>query len=121
MTIKGYRLLKKLKKAQTKEKDIVYISYSDLTASRVIETGNVPSIVGISKYENSLRPTLKYLRDSGYVHWSEKNEQYVWVTHAGWHFEETVIQKVLSFLIKSVAVPIVVAFITALLTTILLG
>lgn len=65
MTIKGYRLLKKLKKAQTKEKDIVYISYSDLTASRVIEKGNVPSIVGISKYENSLRPTLKYLRDSG--------------------------------------------------------
>lgn len=121
MTIKGYKLLKKLKKAQVEEVDTVYISYTDLTVSRVMNERNSPSIASISKYKNSLRSTLKYLSDMGYINWNQKNDEYTKVTHTGWHFEEVVVQKILSFLMKSVIVPIVVAFITALLTTMLLG
>lgn len=69
--------------------------------------------------ENHLKPSIHYLLDQKLL---EKNGPYsIHLTHSGYHYWQTTVTAFLWFLMKSVAVPIVVAAATTLVTLWLQG
>lgn len=116
MTIKAYRLLKIIKKAQINESKEVFIDFNERYVCTVSEKNDSKVTIDISEYEQSLLNTLEYLIDSGLIEKNYSSSSYVKVTHLGWHFGEITLWKIFSFLMKSIIVPIFVAFITAILT-----
>ena len=116
MTIKAYRLLKIIKKAQINESKEVFIDFNERYVCTVSEKNDSKVTIDISEYEQSLLNTLEYLIDSGLIEKNYSSSSYVKVTHLGWHFGEITLWKIFSFLMKSIIVPIFVALITAILT-----
>lgn len=119
-TIQSLRLLHRLKKAQGDEQCKVYINTEDLTARRVTETSEARECVSLSGFETSLGSTLNFLQRKGalsYVKYSVHPDIYCHVSHDGYHLFQWSTQTALSFLFKSVLVPIVVAAITAFIVS----
>jgi len=124
-TFQAHCLLRKLKKAQVKEDNNIAIILSTMKAGVIVHQGEEREtpIVDISEFKGSLRSILPYLQEKNYIQYSEEKlgrEEIisVRVCHAGWHIWQTLFYKVLSFLFRSIAVPIVVAFLTSLVTVI---
>lgn len=118
MTIQSYLFLRKLKKAQITENGTVYFNEEKMTMS-VEHKANEPYVdIDISKYENSIKSIVDYLRGHNLVIAPAANHglSYVKVTHEGWRATQVQIGKLIRFLTASVLVPIVVSAITALIT-----
>ena len=107
------KLLKLLKKAQQVENGHVFLHDDGLEMwGKHPETG-IEVHIPLKGFEHSAYPMLSYLIDKGLV---VQNSFAYAVTPAGWHYSEEQLSAFVSFLIQSVAVPIVVSIVTTLLT-----
>lgn len=112
MTIQSWWLLKKLKKAQRYEGAAFGIDTETMTARTLYVDSDDVQTVRIGAYANTLEPTLSYLEKCGYIRISSNNCGQV--LHPGWHWGQITAGKFISFVIRSIAVPIIVSFLTAL-------
>ena len=101
MTKQARKLLKKLKEAQQLEDLAFGIDFDGLEAVTLCMDNEDVKTVDISEHGGALQ-----MGDSGCGQ----------VLHAGWHRGQILFSKFLQFLLKSVVVPIVVSFLTALIT-----
>lgn len=118
MTIQALWLLGRLKYVQ-RYKD-AYFAIDDETST--IKTMYVAQkdirkakLIG---YRNSLESTLDHLADHKYIELVDGGGR---VLHAGWHWGQITAGKFANFLFRSVAVPVVVALLTTLITMWLSG
>lgn len=118
MTIQAWWLLGRLKYVQ-RYKD-AWFAFED--ESNTIKTMYVPEKyvrrINLIGYRNSLESTLNHLADRKYIELVDGGGR---VLHAGWHWGQIVMGKIASFLFRSIAVPVVVAFLTAVITMWLSG
>ena len=114
MTKQARKLLKKLKEAQQLEDLAFGIDFDGLEAVTLCMDNEDVKTVDISEHGGALQTTLDYLDDQGDIEMGDSSCGQV--LHAGWHRGQILFSKFLQFLIKSVVVPIVVSFLTALIT-----
>ena len=119
MTYQAYFLLRQIRKVQLSENGRVLIDPD----TKLLQTYEGPSDksrgIDLSKKWSSVPSTLQYLVDNGYA--TVKVHRYYKLTHAGYHYTQTIISSVCSFLIKSIGVPIGVSILTTLITLVLFG
>lgn len=114
MIIQARVLLKKLKKAQKTADSHIYIDYEKLTAIQGYKDDPTQKAVDLKRFHGSIRSYLQYLEKLGYVKvWPHGVVQ---VQTSGWQLGQIEREQLLTFLIQSVAVPIVVSIVTTLLT-----
>ncbi len=115
MTFQAYKLLTDLKKTQIAEDGQIWLDADNMLMMTVMETNNSKCIViNLSKKWNSLYSTLDYLRSQGLL--NKHTATYYSLTHAGYHYNQTICTNICSFLLKSIFVPITVsAFTTVVL------
>ena len=118
MTIQSLIFLYQLKKAQILEEKFVYINDKEKTICTVSEKGGIVHTIDMAKKWNSVHSMLTYLKGYNLVEWS--NNDYARLTHAGFHYYQTLFSSICNFLFRSIAVPIAVAFVTTLITNSLL-
>lgn len=116
MTIQALAMLSKLKKAQIAEDGTVYIDRETLSLCTVQAEG-APSVeIGVKNWRHSLDSVLSHLKRQNLIIMDGSLEEYVQVTHDGWHIWQTAISHFLWFLFSSIFVPIVVSAITTIIT-----
>ena len=69
-----------------------------------------------SPYSNEIMSIIPYLESLGYVRIDNNNDTVFYLTHEGFHYKEIAFNKFISFLAKSILVPVVVSACTSLLT-----
>lgn len=123
MTIQALHFLCLLKKAQGKENEVVLLHTREMKAASRISAGQerTSPIVDISRYKSSLDSVLDFLQNKKYIEFENVPDRktrviMVKVNHAGWHLLQTGIGRMLSFLLRSIAVPITVSILTTILT-----
>lgn len=123
MTIQSICFLRLLKKAQGDESQTVLLHVNEMKAASHISLGESRKspIVDISRYRTSLDSVLDFLQNKKYIEFEDAPERrtrviMVKVTHAGWHLFQTAAGMALSFLFRSVAVPITVSALTTIIT-----
>ena len=118
MTIQALWLLARLKYVQ-RYKD-AWFTFDDENGT--IKTAHVTPEdireIKLTGYRNSLESTLDHLSDQEYIELVGGGGR---VRHAGWHWGQITIGKLVNFLFRSIAVPIFIAFITTLITLWLSG
>lgn len=70
-----------------------------------------PRSARIPVSDSSLDSVLDYLNETGMI---DEPDDYITLTHSGFHFRQTIFFNVLTFLMHSVLLPIIVAFLTSL-------
>lgn len=119
MTIQAWWLLTKLKSAQ-KYKDAYFgIDRKNMIIRTLYVEPAYVKKVKLRGYQNSLESTLNHLVKCGYIDYDIGGCGRV--LHEGWHWGQVTAGKVASFLFRSIAVPVAVSFITALITMWLSG
>ena len=123
VTIQALHFLCLLKKAQGKENEVVLLHTREMKAASRISAGQerTSPIVDISRYKSSLDSVLDFLQNKKYIEFENVPDRktrviMVKVNHAGWHLLQTGIGRMLSFLLRSIAVPITVSILTTILT-----
>lgn len=119
MTIRAARLLRKLKRAQIYQDSQVFIDDDNMTVGALHDESRPYRDVSLKGYENSLYSTLDYLQNLGYVEYDDIG--IAKVTHAGWSATTTTLKSAIQFTAKDIVVPIIVAVISAAITTIALS
>lgn len=118
MTIQALWLLGRLKYAQ-RYKD-AWFAFED--ESNTIKTMYVAQKyvrkIKLIGYRNSLESTLDHLAAREYI---ERVDGGGRVLHAGWHWGQITAGRITAFIFRSIAVPVVVAFLTTLITMWLSG
>ena len=113
MTIQALWLLGRLKYVQRyKDAWFAFEDESNTIKTMYVAQKDVRRIKLIG-YRNSLESTLDHLTDHKYI---ERVDGGGRVRHAGWHWGQIIAGKIAAFLFRSIAVPVVVAFLTALIT-----
>ena len=123
MTYQERDLLMKIKKAQKREDKSVEID----ELSNLISTDGVSEReridIDLSKSWDSVKNRIYGLEKQGFLNILPENPDTgnicVHLTHSGFHYWQTTLNQICSFLLKSVLVPIVVAFLTALFTVLI--
>lgn len=123
MTVQAFLFLQKLKKVQRLEDSCVTILIDDLKMGVISLKGEKESnpVLDIKQNKNNFQSILEFLERNNYVTCQEDrlgNKKVIFVTvlHDGWHLLQTFISKTISFLFRSIAVPIVVSILTTILT-----
>ena len=119
MTIQAWWLLKRLKQAQMKEDRQFGIIYDEMKIATIHDATEKSKTVKLICYRNSIHSVLDYLVRSEYIVCNAYGNGQV--LHKGWHLGQTIFSSICMFLLKSIAVPIVVSFLTALVTMWLSG
>ena len=114
MTIQAWCLLMKLRKAQIYEDYGFGVDFDTMKATTISLTETKRKTVELSNYSASIKSLLDYLIECGYIECNQFGNGAV--LHKGWHLSQTLIWNALDFLFRSVAVPIFVAFVTAIIT-----
>ncbi len=112
MTLKAMRLLSKLKKAQLRQDELVYIDFDSLSACTVHEKGQPFGDISLRNYAGSIQSTLSYLEKLGYIECNKIG--YVKVTHSGWCAFQVTVQDAVKFTVRDVLVPILVSIATTI-------
>lgn len=122
MTIQAICFLRLLKKAQGSENQTVLLHTNVMKAASQISAGEkrTSPIVDISHYQPYLDSVLSYLQNRKYIEFEEVSGRQtrviqVKVNHTGWHLFQTAVGYALSFLFRSVAIPIAVSAITTVI------
>lgn len=118
MTIQAKYLLKQLKKAQMHPDEQVYIDFDKMTVVTVHEVRSPYTEINLKNYSHSIRSTLTYLKELGYIDYNESG--YAKVTHTGWNALSTTVQSTVKFTVRDVIIPIIVSVIAAIITTMVL-
>lgn len=125
MTIQSFLFLQKLKKAQQVEDSCITILIDDLRMGVISPAGKEKPnpVLDIKKDKNNFRSILEFLKQKNYVTFQEErlgNKEIILVTvlHDGWHLWQTAISMTVSFLFRSITVPIAVSILTTILTLI---
>ncbi len=109
------RFVLKQLKAFAKDTNTYMTIVSDYPSVKLTGYSNKEIDFTETKVEKELKSIIDYLIESGYLK-QGYNKYTFTLTHTGLHPYEAAWQKIKSFLIKSVAVPIVVSTATTLLT-----
>lgn len=113
MTIQSLWLLMRLKQAQCVKDARFSFDTEANTISTAFLEAQCTKTIKLKGYKNSLESTLEYLASKNYIALGSDVGQ---VLHGGWHWGQIIAGKLASFLFRSIAVPVVVAFLTALAT-----
>lgn len=123
LTIQTFKLLNQLLKIQNPviiEFDKTNNLYSITSASNMhLEYTNfeIPLLTNTPSNEKLILKArldeMVYLKENNYIDYDEKN---INITHHGYHCFQITFAKFCSFCFRSIAVPIIVAFITTLIT-----
>ena len=116
MAVNVERLLEMIKKVQMDDDHEVYIDYDDLSLTTVAELNAKRIILSVAKHKRFLESEINYLQRSGFIEIYD-NPNLCKLTHEGWSHKSQKRKDFWLFLLKSVAVPSIVAFITAFITS----
>ena len=119
MTYQAYILLRQLKKVQKKEDGAIWVDEPDRKITTVVTFNDPAKSINLSKKWGSFYPTLNYLREQNLV--EKIGSCHYSLTYSGYHYIQTAISSVLSFLFRSVLVPVAVSIITTLIVLKLFG
>lgn len=116
MTFPALILLHKIRKAQRSEGGWAWIDDEAHTITTVVEGNlfgeNKRNTISLAKKWDSIDSILEYLQSEGLLEY-ERLHGHLRLNHKGYHYFQDVVG---GFLLKSVVVPIVVAFVTTLIT-----
>ena len=113
MTIQSLWLLMRLKQAQrVKDAWFSFDTEANKISTACLEAQYTKTIK-LKGYKNSLESTLEYLASKNYIALGSGMGR---VLHGGWHWGQIIAGKFAAFLFRSIAVTVVVAFLTALVT-----
>lgn len=120
MTIQSFIFLHQIKKVQRSELGTIRIDAEQKTMQTRIDEESCASLdqvtIDLSKKWKTVDNLTDYLQDEGLLERVRYGEFYL--SHKGYHYVQAII---FNFLFKSIAVPIVVALITTLVTLWLQG
>lgn len=112
MTLQCRIVLKELQKlSDYTETELSFLGESTC----ICLSSNYDKIYNYSKYQNEIVGIIQQLADDGYLTYT-RNNHFFTLTHKALHRHQFKWEIFKSFLIKSVLVPIFVAFITTLIT-----
>lgn len=112
MTIQSLIILNELRKIASST-DTLLSFVSDAPYICIFENPDV--FFDYSKYSNEIQSIIKHLIDNGYLV-TGFNEMNFQLTQKGLHPFQAIISMIISFLFRSILVPIVVAILTTLVT-----
>lgn len=115
MTFQALVFLFKIQKAQMRPDNEVYINYQTGTVKAIVDKGEKAKAITIKRLLKNVPDIVEYLRDNGYLNANE-NLNVIHLVQKGYYYKQNEIWIVLSFLLRSIFVPIVVAAITAYIT-----
>jgi hypothetical protein len=115
MTVDAKRVLRGLKSAQIRQDELLLLDFDRYTASTLVESGHPCGTYDFSKYKTSIIAILEYLEDNGMLSSRDETGQLYQVTHAGWNARRISWENFVLGAFKSVALPCIVAFLTALI------
>lgn len=116
MIYNAYKLMCTLKKIADTDKDSIFIDYKNSRFFKVYD-GTEPFISQpFPKNEPSVRGLLHHLRDGGFIT-LEEDEEYCSLTYKALYYGQIIWQKRLSYVLRSIFVPIILSIITSILTT----
>lgn len=120
MTLQSYLTLRLLKKVQIVEDGRILLRHEDLTICTIVKQGQRQVTRNLSKRKDSLSSRLAYLEKNDMI---QRDGDIISVTHKGWHAQNALLLKVISFLICSILIPFLIAVLTSkcTVTTILMA
>ena len=121
MTPKAFQTLSKLRRAQLSHGSLIYVDFDDSVFVPFLsdDDSKIPprrdKRIKFRGSPESMREIFAYLSDKGYIRYEDDPFQmYITVTHAGNNIVFEYLSAVVSFLFRSVLVPIAVSAATAL-------
>lgn len=118
MTIQALIFLHQLKMVQQSESGTIWIDDENKVMKTVIEDGVCKEqdvvIKDLKNKWTSIYSMTDYLQNKGLL--TRQRMEYYFLTHQGYHYFQTILSQFLRFLLTSIAVPIIVAFLTTLIT-----
>ena len=109
----AFSILKLLRRLSSNENNKTFFEYNTYYQELFID-GDLNRPVDLSKYDENIVVVLDFLVSVGYV--ITKKENIYQLSYKGSHFKRFCLGTLLKFLICSIAIPILGAYITAILT-----
>ncbi len=120
MTLQALQLLSDLKTVQSHEDGQIWLDVDKKQLTTVIEYPGFGCItLSLSHKWNSVLPILEYLQEKELLR--KHSPVYYSLTHSGYHYTQTIVSSAISFLMKSICVPIGISILTTLITLKLFG
>lgn len=119
LTIQALIFLCRARRVQMSEDGEIFINEDTRKIATVCEKGGPRIEIAVGKSSEELAPLLMYLEADGLV--KIQGPCYFNLTYSGYHYIQTLISSVLKFLLTSIAVPIIVAFLTTIISLWLTG
>lgn len=119
MTVQALAFLCKARKVQMLEDGEICIVDKRKVMRTVHENGKQFVERKISKTSNELRPMLEYLEQKDLL--EIQGDCFFSLTYDGFHYFQTIATGIIRFVLTSVAVPVVVAFFTTVISLWLTG
>ena len=121
MTPKAYRLLRRLRRTQNYEGNTIFYDLENSIFRPVLGAPDAPEnakerdrSVRCPLAPSDLQETLLYLEQLGYIRRPE-NSMYYWkITHSGNHLSFVYLSLFVSFVLRSVLIPVLVSAATAI-------
>lgn len=117
MTYQTLFLLSRLHKAQREEGNTIYTNFENNTFSGIVDPyGKCEETepVGFNYTYDQLVSIFEHMQKQGYVQSVTPDWEYLQLTHAGFHYTQTLLSAIAGFFIRSILVPILVAALTAI-------
>ena len=97
-----------------REDGMVYIASGEKTLKTVVEVGAPCRSWECGRNLDELGPMIEYLVEKKLL--THPQAEYLHLTYSGYHYTQTLVTMLFSFLFRSIAVPILVAIATTLIT-----
>lgn len=112
MTWQSMIFLKQLKTIQKTEHGMLWIDYDNSQITNVICTGEEEKAISFSKIHGDVYLLVNYLQERNLI--QNLGNSTIRLTHGGFHFWQTMFSELVSFVIRSILVPICVSILTTI-------
>lgn len=117
LTLKSVRVLAMLARSQSRKGMRIFVHYENHCFYQVADAAEVRADVPCVKFSFSkeeMLSILEYLQGKGFIKVLDSSYEHLILTHPGAEFFSILLLQFLRFLVFSVAVPVFVAWLTAL-------
>lgn len=113
------RLMMSLKKLVSFDTDEIWIDYENERFTKIRVTPSLESFIPFPKNEPSINGLLENLSDEGFIKFDNNNNEYFTLTYKSLYYSQIIRKERIDYFLKSVFVPIILSFVTTLITNLL--
>lgn len=113
------RLMMSLKKLASFDTDEIWIDYENEKFTKVRVTSSPKSFIPFPKNEPSINGLLENLSDEGFIEFDNNDKEYFTLTYKSLYYSQIIHKERIDYFLKSVFVPIILSFVTTLITNLL--